>query len=97
MWTLGGFTTMTITAFGSLTLALHRSFLAGESAAVGLAIYITLFWMVRLSVDAFYYKASDWPKGQQFAVGHYLLNSLFAFLACGYGSYVIYELCMGHK
>ena len=86
VWTLGGFTTMTITAFGTLTLVLHRQLMAGDTAALAIAVYIVCFWSARLLIDAFYYRHSDWPEGQQFVVGHTLLNCLFLFLVAGYGS-----------
>ena len=84
MWVQGGFTAMTICAFGTLTLVLHGEMLRGDHAAMGLVCYIAVFWTVRLLVDAFYYSSEDWPKGRQFAVGHALLNCLFVFQAASY-------------
>ena len=91
VWTLGGFTTMSIAGFGTFTLALHQELLRGDRAALAVGCYIVLFWCTRILVDLFYYEHSDWPKGPQFFVGHALLNSLFAFLILGYGSVLLYH------
>lgn len=92
MWTNGAFIVLTIVSFGVLTLTLHSAFMRGESAALGLAIFITIFWTMRILADCVFYKHEDWPKGPQFVIGHALLDSLFAFLVLGYGSYVAWRL-----
>ncbi len=92
MWTNGSFIVLTIVSFGVLTLSLHSAFMRGESAALGLAIFITAFWCMRILADCVYYKHEDWPKGPQFVIGHALLDSLFCFLILGYGSYVAWRL-----
>lgn len=92
MYSYGGFIVLCIFAFGVLTLSLHSSFLAGERSAVGLALFMTAFWLLRLIVDFFYYKAEDWPQGPDFVIGHALLNSLFVFLTLGYGFTAAYGL-----
>jgi hypothetical protein len=84
MWTYGGFTVLTIVAFGILTLALHGELLRGERAAVGLAAFAGVYWTARIGVDLFYFSHADWPRGRGFAVGHALLVGLFAFLAGTY-------------
>lgn len=94
MWTYGMFIVATIVAFALLTLILHESFLKGERAAVGLGVFISLFWTLRLVTDAFYYKSEDWPKGEDLESGHALLNALFVFLALGYATVVIWGVAI---
>ena len=84
MWTYGGFTVLTILAFGILTLTLHSEMLRGDRAALGLAGFIGIYWTARIAVDALYFRHSDWPKGVLFVVGHALLTSLFVALAGTY-------------
>jgi hypothetical protein len=84
MWTYGGFTVLTILAFGILTLALHSELLRGDRAALGLAGFIGIYWSARIAVDALYFRHSDWPKGVLFVVGHALLTTLFLGLAATY-------------
>src|SRR5271156_916903 len=84
LWVQGGFTVLTIFAFGTLTLVLHRELLRGDRAALGLAGFIGIYWTARVLVDALYFSHSDWPKGRQFVVGHMLLTSLFCALAASY-------------
>ena len=85
LWVQGGFTVLTIIAFGILTLALHGELLRGDRAALGLACFIGSYWTARILVDAFYFSHEDWPQGKQFVIGHVLLTGLFAALACSYG------------
>jgi hypothetical protein len=84
LWVQGGFTVLTIIAFGTLTLALHAELLRGDRAALGLAAFIGIYWTTRIVVDAFYFSHADWPKGSAFVVGHAFLTLLFSFLAASY-------------
>lgn len=81
MWVHGGFAVLTIVAFGILTLALHEELLRGDRAALGLALFIGVYWALRIVVDFTYYEHKDWPRGKGFVAGHILLTMLFAFLA----------------
>ena len=81
MWVHGGFAVLTIIAFGALTLTLHDEMLRGDRAALGLALFIGVYWGLRIAVDFLYYEHKDWPAGRGFVIGHVLLTSLFAFLA----------------
>ena len=92
LWVQGGFTVLTIAAFGTLTLALHSELLRGDRAALGLACFIGSYWAARILVDAFYFSHRDWPKGVQFAIGHVLLTSLFASLAACYTGLVAWHV-----
>ena len=55
LWVQGGFTVLTIIAFGLLTLVLHREFIEGGRTATGLAIFIGTYWTTRVLVDALYF------------------------------------------
>jgi hypothetical protein len=81
LWVQGGFTVLTIIAFGILTLVLHQELLRGDRAAMGLACFIAVYWTARVLVDAFYFSQADWPPGRRFVVGHILLTLLFSALA----------------
>jgi alginate O-acetyltransferase complex protein AlgI len=91
LWVQGGFTVLTIMAFGTLTLALHSEMLRGDRAALGLACFIGTYWAARILVDAFYFSHHDWPKGRQFVAGHILLTCLFFSLAVCYVGLVIWH------
>ena len=84
LWVQGGFTVLTIVAFGTLTLVLHEEMLRGDRAALALIGFIGIYWTARIVVDALYFSHADWPKGPEFAVGHILLTSLFSALAASY-------------
>ena len=92
MWTYGGFTVFTITAFGALTLALRTELLSGAPAALGLAAFIGLFWLSRVLVDFLYFSHADWPVGRFMAFGHTLLTGLFIALSATYLGLVAWHL-----
>ena len=97
LWVQGGFTVLTIIAFGTLTLALHREMLRGDRAAVGLACFIGSYWTARIVVDIFYFSHEDWPEGRQFVIGHILLTCLFAALACSYWGLFAWQVWLRAK
>lgn len=92
LWVQGGFTVLTIVAFGTLTLVLHRELLRGDYAALGLACFIGVYWTTRIVVDAVYFSHSDWPKGRFFLIGHVLLTSLFSMLAASYAALFVWNV-----
>src|SRR5260370_16603659 len=79
-----GFTVLTILAFGTLTLTLHAELLRGDRAALSLALFIGMYWTVRILVDAFYFSHEDWPQGRRFLLGHVFLTSFFWGLGVDY-------------
>jgi hypothetical protein len=95
LWVQGGFTVLTIIAFGILTLALHEELLRGDRAALGLACFIGIYWTARILVDAIYFSHADWPKGAAFVVGHALLTLLFCCLAASYLGLFVWQMWIG--
>jgi alginate O-acetyltransferase complex protein AlgI len=89
MWTYGSFIVFTIVSWGVLTILLRSEMVAGTTAGLALAIVIFLFWTLRLGVDTFYFKSSDWPPGPFLAMGHTMLNCLFLFVWMGYGVIIL--------
>ena len=92
LWVQGGFTVLTIIAFGILTLALHSEMLRGDRAALGLVFFIGIYWSARIAVDAIYFSHADWPKGRMLVVGHILLTLLFTVLAVSYLSLFLWHV-----
>jgi hypothetical protein len=86
------FTVLTIVAFGVLILTLHCEFLSGDRAAIGLAVFIAIYWAARVLVDIFYFSHSDWPRGRVFVVGHILLTSLFTSLVAIFAALIVWHL-----
>jgi alginate O-acetyltransferase complex protein AlgI len=91
MWTYGGFTVLTILAFGVLTLVLHDEMARGDRAALALAAFIGIYWTARIAVDLFYFGHSGWPRGRAFVAGHALLLALFGALAGTYLGVVLWH------
>jgi len=92
LWVYLIFITFVILSFGTLTLAFHGAFLRGDGLALGLAIFIGLFWLLRVLLDFFYFEHKDWPPGRAFLIGHVLLISLDSFLAVTYLGLAIWRL-----
>jgi len=97
LWVQGGFTVLTILAFGTLTLALHAELLSGDRAALALALFIGAYWTSRILVDAFYFSHEDWPKGKQFVIGHALLTALFSALAVSYLGLFVWHMWLKER
>jgi len=95
LWVQSGFTVLTIIAFGTLSLMLHRELLRGDRAAMGLACFVGIYWTARILVDALYSSHEDWPKGTAFVVGHALLTSLVFVLAASYVGLFVWHLWLG--
>ena len=92
MWVYAVYTLLTIVAFGTLTLALHAELLRGDRAALGLALFIALFWTARILIDFFYFEHADWPPGRLFVVGHLALTALFLALALTYWATFVWHV-----
>ena len=97
LWVQGGFTVLTIMAFGTLTLALHGEMLRGDRAAMGLVCYIGSYWTARIIIDAFYFSHEDWPQGRQFVIGHFLLTCLFVALMTSYWALFVWQVWLRTK
>jgi len=85
MWTLAG-----AIFFGCKWQA--REMLRGDRSAFGSALFIGIYWALRIAVDFFYYDRQDWPRGKGFVFGHILLTSLFAYLAISNLGLVIWKV-----
>jgi hypothetical protein len=95
MWVHGAFAVLTIIAFGTFTLELHGEMLRGDRAALGVALFIGVYWALRIAVDFFYYDHTDWPSGRGFVYGHILLTSLFTYLAATNLGLVVWKVWIG--
>jgi alginate O-acetyltransferase complex protein AlgI len=83
-WVYGFYILLSIISFAALTWGLHDEMVAGDRAARGLALFIAVFWTVRVLVDIFWYDHRDWPPGNALIAGHALVTSLFCMLAAVY-------------
>ena len=92
LWVQSSFTVLTIIAFGTLTLVLHKEMLRGDRAAIGLVCFIAVYWTARILVDALYFSHQDWPRGRQFVIGHFLLTSMFVALAGTYWGLLVWQV-----
>ena len=86
---------LTYLSFGVLTLFLHEEMMRGDRAAVALAAFIGLYWLVRLVLDWFWFGHNEWPPGKLFVAAHVALELLFTYLAAVYLALVAWHLLAG--
>lgn len=84
VWTAGSFLVLTYLGFGVLTLALHEELVRGDRSAVALAIFIGLYWLARIVVDATAFRGAPWPAGRLYRLGHVALVTLFGYFVVVY-------------
>jgi hypothetical protein len=92
MWVYGIFVVLTYLGFAGLTAGLHGELLRGDRAAVGLALFIGVYWLARIVVDIAYFESDDWPRGRFLQLGHWLLNGVFVFLTVTYLGLVAWQI-----
>ena len=83
-WVYAGYVLFCIVSFAVLTWTLHDEFVAGDPTARCLAVFMALFWTIRVLVDIFWYDHRDWPAGNSLLAGHALVTTLFTALATVY-------------
>jgi hypothetical protein len=87
-----GYVVLTYLAFGVLTLVLHDELVRGDRAAIALAAFIGLYWLVRLVLDATWFGHGEWPRGWRFVLAHVAIDGLFAFFTVVYGGLAVWQL-----
>ncbi len=91
LWTYGGYIVGMITSLGVLTLYLRPEMLAGDKAALAVAVLAMIFWGTRIVIDFFYFEHSDWPEGPEFVVGHSMLTTLFIHIVLVYAGLLLWH------
>lgn len=79
-----GYVVFTYLAFAVLTATLHDEFVRGDATAIGLALFIGLYWLVRVAVVDRIFGTDPWPAGRRFLVARIVLEAAFAGLAITY-------------
>jgi alginate O-acetyltransferase complex protein AlgI len=91
-WTYGGYIVFCILSFAAIDVFNSAGLIERNPSSLAIALFIALFWSVRLVVDFGYFKHDDWPRGDQFIIGHACLSALFLFLAVVHWGLVIWQL-----
>ncbi len=87
-----GYIVFTYLAFAVLTAALHDRFVQGEAAAIGLSVFIGLYWLIRVAFVDRFFGTDPWPAGRRFLVARIVLESAFAGLAITYLGTALWHL-----
>lgn len=90
-WTYGCYIACTNAAFGLYTIAFHDDLMAGVPAALGVAGFIGVYWLVRLVLDFLVLPQAHWPKGPGMLAGHVALTFLFVCLTGTYLGVVVWH------
>jgi len=91
-WTYGGYIVFCIISFGIVNLLNVEGLIEVNKSSLFIALFISLFWTVRVIVDFSYFKHTDWPPGDEFIIGHTCLTALFSFLAITHWVLVLWQL-----
>jgi hypothetical protein len=87
-----GYIVFTYLAFAVLTAVLHENFVRGEAAAIGLSVFIGLYWLIRVAVVDRIFGGDPWPAGRRFVVARIVLELAFAGLALTYLGTALWHL-----
>ena len=93
-WTYGGYIVFCIISFALVDIFNATAFLEPHSSSLAIALFIAVFWTIRVIVDFFYYKHTDWPPGDEFIIGHTCLTALFCILALIHWSLVLWQITL---
>ena len=91
-WTYGGYIVFCIISFALVDIFNATAFLEPHSSSLAIALFIAIFWTIRVIVDFFYYKHTDWPPGDEFIIGHTCLTTLFCILALIHWGLVLWQV-----
>jgi len=88
-WTYAGYILVTNLSFGILTLIAPEELMNGSTLAIAITLFISIYWIVRIFVQFFYFDRSSAPEGFIYRWGEVGLVSLFVYLSIVY-SYLFY-------
>lgn len=74
----------TIIGFGTLTFVYANEFAAGHPLARAMALFLALFWLLRLGIGLAVFKMEQYLTNPLFKIGYFALNALFTFLVIVY-------------
>jgi hypothetical protein len=85
-WVYGAFITMTVIAFGTLTLRHGAEMAAGTPLARALCLFIGIFWAVRLMLQLFVFDARPFLTNWFYKLGYNGLTVTFIYFVAVYGA-----------
>jgi alginate O-acetyltransferase complex protein AlgI len=91
-WTYGGYIVFCIVSFALIDILNVQGLLQNNSSSLVIGLFIAVFWTARIIVDFGYFKHTDWPRGDEFVVGHTCLTALFCCLALTHWGLVAWQL-----
>ena len=71
-------------SFGILSLFAYRELTSGSKLAAVITGFITVYWILRVAIQFFYFDRSDFPTGKWHKAGEIVLVSVFIFLSVVY-------------
>jgi len=91
-WTYAGYILMINLCVGLISLFAADDLVNGSKLALCISGFITVYWVLRVLIQFFYFDRANFPTGNWYKLGEALLVLLFVFLSgvYSYASYVNY-------
>lgn len=80
-----------IVAWPTLTLLFREQMLAGDPAALGIAMLVAIFWTARIVLNFCCFRGDMWPAGNRYVMARILLDALFIGLATTYWGLLLWH------
>lgn len=90
-WVYSGYILLTNIALGLVTLLFSVELLSNNTLGRSLLLYASLYWLVRLVLQFFYFEKKDAPKGLLYRFAEVALDANFVFLALAYSGALIWQ------
>jgi hypothetical protein len=90
-WVYGLFIVLTIASFGVLTLVNVEALAAGDPVARSLAVFIALFWALRLAVQWFVFDARPFLTSRWRWLGYQTLAGAFVYFIAVFGAAALHR------
>ena len=86
-WVLvaGGYIVFSIVVFGVVSLVFHRELVGGSVMARVFCGYVSLFWLIRLVIQLFFFDAKPYLRNLFLTVGYHGLTLVFTWHTAVYG------------
>jgi hypothetical protein len=85
IWVHGAFITLTIIAFGLVSLFQSGALTAGTPLARCICGFIAAFWLIRLGIQFFLFDARPYLTRLYLKLGYHGLTVCFTYFVCVYG------------
>lgn len=91
-WTYAGYIFGIHLFFGIISIVAASDLLSGSILAIGMHLFISLYWLIRIILQYTIYDKTDVPHHWKFSLGEFILIAGFSFFTLLYGYLAFYNL-----